>query len=102
LSCTSLQGQVEARIAMAASAATGEGGGIVPRLTKSDIERALLSGAAVPWVDTGGKPASIQVDPPPFIQLGLESRVEFGAGAPAEQRAIGVARRGCGADRPLR
>ena len=43
------------------SCTTGEGGGIVPRLTKSDIERALLSGAAVPWVDAGGKPASIQL-----------------------------------------
>jgi hypothetical protein len=31
----------------------------MPRLTKSDIERALLSGAAVPWMDAGGKPASI-------------------------------------------
>jgi hypothetical protein len=33
----------------------------VPRLTKSDIERALLTGAAVPWTDAGGKPASIQL-----------------------------------------
>jgi hypothetical protein len=28
--------------------------------------------------------------PRTFIQSGLESRVEIGAGAPAEQRAIGV------------
>jgi len=34
----------------------------VPRLTKSDIEGALLSGAAVPWTDAGGKSASIQLD----------------------------------------
>jgi energy-coupling factor transporter ATP-binding protein EcfA2 len=33
----------------------------VPRLTKSDIERALLAGTAVPWTDAGGKPASIQL-----------------------------------------
>ena len=33
----------------------------MPRLTKSDIERALLTGAAVPWMDAGGKPASIQL-----------------------------------------
>jgi AAA domain len=33
----------------------------VPRLTKSDIEKALLSGATVPWTDAGGKPASIQL-----------------------------------------
>jgi hypothetical protein len=33
----------------------------VPRLTKSDIERALLTGVAVPWSDASGKPASIQL-----------------------------------------
>jgi hypothetical protein len=33
----------------------------VPRLAKSDIEKALLSGATVPWTDAGGKPASIQL-----------------------------------------
>jgi hypothetical protein len=33
----------------------------VPRLTKSDVERTLLSGAAVPWSDVSGKPASIQL-----------------------------------------
>jgi hypothetical protein len=33
----------------------------VARLTKSDIEKALLTGAAVPWTDAGGKPASIQL-----------------------------------------
>jgi hypothetical protein len=33
----------------------------VPRLTKSDIEKALLTGAAVPWTDAGGKAASIQL-----------------------------------------
>ena len=33
----------------------------MPRLTKSDIEGALLSGAAVPWTDAGGKSASIQL-----------------------------------------
>jgi energy-coupling factor transporter ATP-binding protein EcfA2 len=37
------------------------GVGIVPRLTKSDIEGALLSGAAVPWTDAGGKSANIQL-----------------------------------------
>src|SRR5882672_844569 len=35
--------------------------GIVPRLTKSDIERALITGAAVRWTDAGGKPASVQL-----------------------------------------
>ena len=34
---------------------------IVPRLTKSDVEGALLAGASVPWTDAGGKPASIQL-----------------------------------------
>jgi energy-coupling factor transporter ATP-binding protein EcfA2 len=38
------------------------GDGIVPRLTKSDIEGALLSGAAVPWTEAGGKPATIQLN----------------------------------------
>ena len=33
----------------------------MPRLTKSDIEGALLSGAAVPWIDSGGKSANIQL-----------------------------------------
>jgi hypothetical protein len=33
----------------------------VPRLTKSDIEQALLTGAAVPWTDAAGKPARIQL-----------------------------------------
>ena len=33
----------------------------MPRLTRSDIERALLNGTAVPWTDAGGKPASIQL-----------------------------------------
>jgi len=33
----------------------------VPRLTKSDIETALLSGAAVPWTDSGGKSSTIQL-----------------------------------------
>jgi hypothetical protein len=33
----------------------------VSRLTKSDIERALLTGVAVPWTDAGGKTASIQL-----------------------------------------
>ncbi len=33
----------------------------MPRLTKSDIEGALLSGATVPWTDTGGKLAKIQL-----------------------------------------
>jgi AAA domain len=33
----------------------------MPRLTKSDIEGALLSGAAVPWTDAGGKSANIQL-----------------------------------------
>ncbi len=33
----------------------------MPRLTKSDIEKALLSGAAVPWTDANGKPATIQL-----------------------------------------
>jgi energy-coupling factor transporter ATP-binding protein EcfA2 len=33
----------------------------VPRLTKSDIEKALLIGATVPWTDAAGKPASIQL-----------------------------------------
>jgi energy-coupling factor transporter ATP-binding protein EcfA2 len=33
----------------------------VPRLTKSDIEKALLAGAAVPWTDAGGKSAIIQL-----------------------------------------
>jgi ABC-type uncharacterized transport system fused permease/ATPase subunit len=33
----------------------------VPRLTKSDIESALLSGAGVPWADAGGKSANIQL-----------------------------------------
>jgi AAA domain len=30
----------------------------VPRLTKSDIEKELLTGAAVPWTDAAGKPAT--------------------------------------------
>jgi hypothetical protein len=33
----------------------------VPRLTKSDIEGALLTGAAVPWTDAIGKSATIQL-----------------------------------------
>ena len=33
----------------------------MPRLTKSDIETALLSGAAVPWTDSGGKSSTIQL-----------------------------------------
>jgi SOS-response transcriptional repressor LexA len=33
----------------------------VPRLTKSDIEKALITGAAVPWTDAAGKTASIQL-----------------------------------------
>jgi hypothetical protein len=33
----------------------------VPRLTRSDIEKALLAGAAVPWTDASGKPANIQL-----------------------------------------
>jgi hypothetical protein len=33
----------------------------VPRLTKSDIERALLAAAVVPWTDANGKPATIQL-----------------------------------------
>ena len=33
----------------------------MPRLTKSDIEGALLSGAAVPWTDAAGKSTNIQL-----------------------------------------
>ena len=33
----------------------------MPRLTKSDIEKALLAGSAVLWTDASGKPASIQL-----------------------------------------
>jgi hypothetical protein len=33
----------------------------VARLTKADIEQALLAGAAVPWTDANGKVASIQL-----------------------------------------
>ena len=33
----------------------------MPRLTKSDIERALLSGTTVPWTEANGKSASIQL-----------------------------------------
>ena len=36
----------------------------MPRLTRSDIDRALLSGTAVTWADTGGKVASIQLAAP--------------------------------------
>lgn len=34
---------------------------MVPRLTRSDIEQALLTGAVVPWTDAGGKPATAQL-----------------------------------------
>lgn len=40
--------------------------------------------------------------PPSFIRLKSESRAEIGAVAPVEQRTIGGAGRGCGADCPLR
>jgi recombinational DNA repair ATPase RecF len=33
----------------------------VSRLTKSDIERALLAAAVVPWTDANGKPATMQL-----------------------------------------
>ena len=33
----------------------------MPRLTKSDIEKALLNGTTVPWTDANGKPATIQL-----------------------------------------
>jgi hypothetical protein len=36
-------------------------GGTVPRLTKSEIEGALLAGSAVPWVDSAGKSAIVQL-----------------------------------------
>jgi hypothetical protein len=36
-------------------------GGFVPRLTKSDIENALLTGEAVSWTDANGKAATIQL-----------------------------------------
>ncbi len=37
------------------------GDGSVPRLTKSDIEGTLISGAAVPWIDASGKSTNIQL-----------------------------------------
>ena len=37
------------------------GTAFMPRLTKSDIQKALLTGAAVPSMDAGGKPATIQL-----------------------------------------
>jgi hypothetical protein len=36
-------------------------GGTVPRLTKSEIEGALLAGSAVQWVDSAGKSAIVQL-----------------------------------------
>ena len=80
--------------------------GILPSLAQADYalcERALeMDSRSVRALAILAVRSQARIDPPAFIQSGLESRVEIGAGAPAEQRAIGGAGRGCAADRSLR
>jgi len=57
----------------------------VPRLTKSDIEKALLSGVSVPWTDANGKAQSIQLGTPKqrrLFEYLLRSKVRDVKGLP--------------------